>query len=577
MPIKSIRDMTAREKRRHSLAAKVFNATLLNCIIISVVALLIGLSIYTYNLGMKLVSNSFAIARNTYTSAVHGQADPIKLAREVMQIYTGLSEEELAGTGTEEYRARFAHLTDTDDFRTLLDMLKRFTENSDVDDVYLAMFDGERGALVYFVDPDTDEKTRFYTGEWEYVESREAERFLSWDGNGELYDISRTQKYGWLCTSGVPIEDESGEIAGFVLCDVSVATVLYSARRFALLFTVTLLVNTAIISFIGAKRMQKGVTDPINKIADACTSYMEDKKTHELGKDRFAMLNIQTGDEIENLSLVLADMERDMQDYVDDLTKVTAEKERINTELDMASKIQAAMLPHIFPAYPDRSEFDLYASMEPAKEVGGDFYDFFLIDDDHLCLVMADVSGKGVPAALFMMVTKVVLQSCAMLGRSVSDILNKTNQALCKDNQMQMFVTVWLGVLEISTGRLTTANAGHEYPALRKAGGSFKLWKEKHGFVIGGFDDEIYEEHVTYLAPGDKLFLYTDGVPEAMDARRHLFGTDRMLTALNKDTSASAHSVLINVRSAVNAFVKEAEQYDDLTMLCMEYKGPEGA
>ena len=231
------------------------------------------------------------------------------------------------------------------------------------------------------------------------------------------------------------------------------------------------------------------------------------------------------------------------------------------------------MLPNIYPAFPERPEFDIYASMNPAKEVGGDFYDFFLVDDDHLCLVMADVSGKGVPAALFMMASKIIIASHAKLGKSPAQILTDTNAAICSNNREEMFVTVWLGILELSTGKLTAANAGHEYPALRKADGRFELIKDKHGFVIGGMEGLRYKEYELQMDPGSKLFLYTDGVPEATDANGELFGSERMVDALNKAVTASPEDILEQVRSDVDGFVKEAEQFDDLTMLCVEYRG----
>jgi sigma-B regulation protein RsbU (phosphoserine phosphatase) len=231
------------------------------------------------------------------------------------------------------------------------------------------------------------------------------------------------------------------------------------------------------------------------------------------------------------------------------------------------------MLPHVFPPFPDRNEFDLYASMDPAREVGGDFYDYFLADDDHLCMVMADVSGKGVPAALFMMASMILLRNNAMLGKSPAEILTDVNAAVCANNREEMFVTVWLGILEISTGRLTAANAGHEYPALMRAGGEFELYKDKHGFVIGGMEGIRYKEYELQINPGDRLFLYTDGVPEATDADKELFGTERMIRALNEQKDREPEEVLNGVRRAVDSFVKDAEQFDDLTMLCLEYKG----
>ena len=251
-----------------------------------------------------------------------------------------------------------------------------------------------------------------------------------------------------------------------------------------------------------------------------------------------------------------------------------AERERISSELSLATRIQADMLPNIFPAFPERTEFDIYASMDPAKEVGGDFYDFFLVDDDHLCMVMADVSGKGIPAALFMMASKIVIANNAKMGKSPAQILTDTNASICANNRHEMFVTVWLGVLELSTGRLTAANAGHEYPVLKQPDGRFELLKDKHGFILGGMDGIRYKEYELLLEPGAKLFLYTDGIPEAADAGGAMFGTERMLDALNKAPDLTPEQHLKTVRAAVNGFVDEAEQFDDLTMLCLEYKGP---
>ena len=248
-----------------------------------------------------------------------------------------------------------------------------------------------------------------------------------------------------------------------------------------------------------------------------------------------------------------------------------AEKERIERELQMASRIQSGMLPHEFPPFPDRKEFDIFASMNPAKEVGGDFYDYFFVDDDHLCLVMADVSGKGVPAALFMMVSKAILQSVGGMCASAADIMSKANESICSNNPEGLFVTVWVGILEISTGKLTAANAGHEYPVIRQPGGKFELLMDKHGIVVGGMSGVKYKEYEVILEPGSKLFLYTDGVPEATDADEKMFGTDRMVDALNMDPDASPEQILENVRTAVNEFVKVAEQFDDLTMLCLDY------
>ena len=250
---------------------------------------------------------------------------------------------------------------------------------------------------------------------------------------------------------------------------------------------------------------------------------------------------------------------------------------RIETELSMATRIQADMLPNIFPAFPERSEFDIFASMSPAKEVGGDFYDFFLIDEDHLGLVIADVSGKGVPAALFMMASKILVQNYAIMKKNPKEALEAANYQICQSRHEEMFVTVWLGILELSTGLLTATNAGHEYPVLKQPGGKFELYKDKHGFVLGGMEGVRYKEYQMKLEKGSVLFVYTDGVAEATDSQNEMFGTDRLLDTLNSISGDDPHEALDSVQKAVNAFVKTAPQFDDLTMLCLKYNGPDPA
>ena len=247
-------------------------------------------------------------------------------------------------------------------------------------------------------------------------------------------------------------------------------------------------------------------------------------------------------------------------------------RQRIETELNVATQIQADMLPSIFPAFPGRPEFDVYAHMTPAKEVGGDFYDFFLVDRDHLALIIADVSGKGVPAALFMVIAKTLLKNIAQTGLSPKGVLEKLNDQLCENNQAEMFVTAWLGIYEISTGRLVAANAGHEYPALRRKDGSFTLIHDQHGFVLAGMEGSRYREYELTLEPGDTLFVYTDGVPEATDENNALYGTDRMLEALNSLPLGTPQELLAAVKDSIGCFVGKAPQFDDITMLAFQRK-----
>ena len=230
----------------------------------------------------------------------------------------------------------------------------------------------------------------------------------------------------------------------------------------------------------------------------------------------------------------------------------------------MATKIQADQLPSKFP---DSKEFDIFASMTPAKEVGGDFYDFFFVDDDHLALVIADVSGKGVPAALFMMMSKNLIRNLTAMGLSPKEAIEKANQTICDNNKQRMFVTVWLGILEISTGKVTAVNAGHEIPFVKQPGGEFELFEDPHGLMVGAFKTAKYQQYEFTLQKGGTLFVYTDGVAEATNADDEMFGTDRLKQALDKESNTSPKQLLETVHSDVDAFVGSAEQFDDLTML----------
>ena len=325
-----------------------------------------------------------------------------------------------------------------------------------------------------------------------------------------------------------------------------------------------------ILSLICLFMVYRLIISPLKSVQENIRNYRETKDSETVIAN---LKEINSKNEIGDLKNDVIELAEEIDDYVAKIESISAEKHRIESELDMAKRIQLSMMPSVFPPYPDRNEFEIYASVEPAREVGGDFYDFFLIDKDHLCMVMADVSGKGVPAALFMMGSKIVIKNSAMLMNSPAKILTRANESICENNEQDMFLTVWLGILELSTGKLVAANAGHEYPALMRAGEKFEIIKSKHGFVIGGFEDAIYMDYELQLEPGDKLFLYTDGLPEATNCDNEMLGIDGMLDALNENCESHPEVILNGVKNAVDGFVKEAEQFDDLTMMCIEYKG----
>ena len=339
---------------------------------------------------------------------------------------------------------------------------------------------------------------------------------------------------------------------------------MFHARNI-LILVVVLIVAAGLVS---AFSIASHITDPLNTITRRVAS-------QGVRSRQFMMEDVyRTGDEIEVLAESFAKQSARTVLYIDQIKRVTAEKERIGAELDMASRIQCSQLPRLFPPFPDRKEFSLYASMNPAKEVGGDFYDFFMIDDDHMGFVMADASGKGVPAALLMMVSRVLIKSTMQNGKGPAETLKSVNNQLCEGNDADFFVTVWLAVLEISTGKGVAANAGHEHPALRRADGSYDLFVYKHSMPVGVMRDLPFREHEFQLNPGDSFFVYTDGVVEATDADKELYGSDRMLQALNRNPDAQPEQMLANISQDIDRFVDGAKQFDDITMLCFRYFGP---
>ena len=325
---------------------------------------------------------------------------------------------------------------------------------------------------------------------------------------------------------------------------------------------VMLVTSGLIMLFIFRKAVK-----PLVEVNDGVREYIESKDSEAAVR---RMSGIKARNEVGRLADSFSEMSTEIDRYTKEIRQLTGEKERAEAELNLAARIQSSMLPTEFPVRP---ELTLFASMDPAKEVGGDFYDFFFIDEEHLGLVIADVSGKGVPAALFMMMSKILLKNHAMSGLSPAEVLNRTNLGICENNRNNMFVTVWFGVLDIATGHVTAANAGHEYPMIRKPDGGFEIMKDRHGFVLGALRRKRYTEYEFDIEPGGTLFVYTDGAAEATDRDNRLFGTERMLGALNLEPAASPEVLLTNMKSAIDEFVGEAPQFDDLTMLCIKYNG----
>lgn len=313
------------------------------------------------------------------------------------------------------------------------------------------------------------------------------------------------------------------------------------------------------------KIIKNSLTDPIHLLT---------KGALELGSGNFDhKIDIKSQDELSVLADGFNKMTDDLKSYMTKLKEETSKSMAISAELGVATDIQASMLPAIFPAFPSRYEIDLFAKMQPAKEVGGDFYDFFLIDDDHLAFTIADVSGKGVPAALFMVITKTLIKTQSLSGKSPAKVLEAVNNQLCENNNANMFVTCLLGVLEVSTGKLTYSNAGHNPAAIRRKGGAFEYLNAPVGFVLAGMDGMTYEDNELTLVKGDNLVLYTDGVTEALNNQLELYGEDRLLRVLQSHTDNDAEDILQAVYKDIETFAEGAMQADDITMLVLNYQG----
>ncbi len=349
---------------------------------------------------------------------------------------------------------------------------------------------------------------------------------------------------------------------------MSAAVFLVDLQIFiTILTTIGLLFVVLVVALLFAWKVSNRTVEPLEKMTRRIGSIKGEDLLFEM-EDTY-----KTGDEIEVLAESFSDMSARTLQYVDQVKTVTAEKERIGAELHMATEIQASQLPNTFPAFPERKEFRLYASMDPAKEVGGDFYDFYFVDEKHIALIMADVTGKGVPAALFMMVARVLIKSHLQNGEGLGEALRNVNNQLCENNEAALFVTVWAATIDLSTGKSVSVNAGHEHPALRKGDGLFEMVKYEHDLAVAVMEGVTFSEREFQLNPGDCLFVYTDGVAEAQNAEHVLFDTDRILEALNLEPMAEPEELIKNVTKGIDTFVAGAEQFDDITMLCFRYDG----
>lgn len=414
------------------------------------------------------------------------------------------------------------------------------------------------GSDILYVDAAGDEKDlQNYKTAWEYYSA----------GKDPSEPLITDNSYGYNYTSVSPVFDGDGNPIAEIqyILDMTEVREHLNSFLFTMLAISLAIILIAILAYMLFVR--KVVTKPIGRLA-AFTKEITDS-----GEFENQHIEIRTGDEIEDLGNSFNFMLKELENYIENLSRVTAEKERIGAELDIAAHIQASMLPCIFPAFPEREEFEVFASMTPAKEVGGDFYDFFMVDETHLAIVVADVSGKGVPAALFMVIGKTLIKDHTLPGRDLGEVFSRVNEMLCEANSEGLFITAFEGVLDLVTGEFTFVNAGHEQPFIcRKGENGYEAYKIRAGFVLAGMEEMRYKAGSITLSEGDKIFQYTDGVTEATDAGNQLYGMDRLGNVLSRHADLSPTDLLPVVKEDIDAFVGEAPQFDDITMLCLEFK-----
>ena len=558
-----------RKNRVVSLRFKSVVVIIITALILSVIAVTISYRVYSDTMDAHYKTLTSNIAKTAAS-----QLDPDALIRYYNEVKAIGEYDEEKYQNDEAYRTEYdakANALKDEEYLSMLDILFDIKDNNGVTYLYVQKLEGD--LCTYILDADTSSE-QCQLGTTHAVSGPTKETEHPEEG---IPAFITNDTYGWLCTSMEPVRDSQGNPVALVGVDVSMNDIMRDRADY--LRTVTIIMGIAVVAIIAVVLffIVKALINPINQLSDATRSFIQDRNSEQKGSSAITNLNIRTGDEVETLCDSVKQMERDINNYITNLTAVTAEKERIGAELNVATQIQADMLPRIFPAFPERKEVDLYATMDPAKEVGGDFYDFFLVDDNHLALVMADVSGKGVPAALFMVIAKTLIKNRAQLGESPAQILKNVNEQLCEGNEAELFVTVWLAIIEMSTGNGLAANAGHEHPVIRRVDGKYELVTYKHSPAVATMEGINFREHSFKMNPGDRLFVYTDGVPEATNANNELFGPERMLAALNRDPDASPEVLLHTVRKEIDAFVGDAPQFDDITMLSFFYNGPQNA
>lgn len=552
-----------------SLKTKTFKVILIVSLILIMLGSATGLALYGYASLHNYKNESRHLIN--YTLSLEDQKYLEKIFKNTREVFYSLPEDVRSDPKSDKFIESVIPLVDKD-YLKARNILVKCREKTEQKNVSFMFTNSKPESIVYVVDGDKEEWA-FLPGQWikADIDSIESIEESTWKLN-----ITHNDEYGWVGTDYAALRDSKGKQIGYVVMDLDLNDFLGRVFGFLVVLLPAAVIVVLLLAFLASRLLKKHIISHLTTMADAAREYTERDKVEQPDDAPyvFESLGINTSDELEELWRSMSEMEMDVRDTMIRLRNMTAEQERLGTELSIATKIQEGTLPKEFPAFEDRNEFDIYASMTPAKEVGGDLYDFFMVDDDHLAAVIGDVSGKGVSAALFMVIAKTLLKYQTQLGKmDPAEVFNQVNNKLIDINKANMFVTTWMGILTISTGELKYANAGHEYPAICRAGERYELFKDVHGMALASFKGMMYQSGSIQLDPGDSIFVFTDGVTEANDIDEDMFENERLLEALNRDPDADPDIIIRNVHEALDEFVKDAPQFDDTTMLCLKYFG----
>lgn len=557
---------------KQSISTKMFRMILVFSSVLGLASILFGSYLYFNGIYDQYSVVAYNISQ-TATAIIQSENHD-QYINEVLDVYKAQKDQNKALT-KKEAEIVYASVMD-ERYIQLRELLRNVAKDNGAQTIYIAAYDKELDHLVYIV--DTDEIG--FPGDTDLVSDEEKSHYAD-DKSEGIFGLEVPHVFekdiddGYVCTSWDVISaDERFTVMS--MADIDMDRIIDNGLTFLWQFCLILILITLGLDYLISRRIRSTLVNPLIEINMAAWEYISDTgdpETH-IKSSHFQQLDIETGDELENLALVMKKMEQDIDSYMNDLTMAATEQERLNAELGIASQIQEGMLPQEHPPFPDRTEFDLAGFMHPAKEVGGDFFTYFLIDEDHLALAIADVSGKGIPGALYMMANMILINNITTMGlMDPGHILEELNNRLMKRNAAEMFITVWLGILEISTGKLTASNGGHEYPYLYRKDQGYELLKDKHGLVLGAMEDIKYTSYTVDLEPGDGIFVYTDGVTEATNIHNELFGDERLFSALNHHPEYRGEQKLEQIKGEIDAFVDTAPQFDDITMLVLHYNG----